>query len=61
MHEEVIPHLTVAEGAADLQDEVEEAVTPSLPIEAEATSVSLFLEDETGWWSRDERYSLGRP
>ena len=61
MHEEVIPHLTVAEGAADLQDEVDAALTPSLPLEAEATTVSLFLEDETGWWSRGERYPLGGP
>jgi hypothetical protein len=60
MHEDVIPHLTVAEGAADLQDEVDAALTPSLPIAAEATSISLFLEDETGWWSRGRRYPLGR-
>ena len=60
MHEEVIPHLTVAEGGPDLQDEVAASVTPSLPIGAEATAVSLFLEDETGWWSRGERYPLGR-
>lgn len=58
MHEEVIPHLTVAEGGTDLQDEVDAAITPSLPIEAEATAISLFLEDETGWWSRGERYPL---
>jgi 2'-5' RNA ligase len=58
MHEEVIPHLTVAEGDADLQDEVDAAITRSLPIEAEATTISLFLEDETGWWSRGERYPL---
>lgn len=61
MHEEVIPHLTVAEGAVDLQDAVETAITPSLPLEAKATSVSLFLEDETGWWNRGERYPLGGP
>ena len=59
IHEEVIPHLTVAEGGTDLQDEVDAAISPSLPIAAEATAISLFLEDETGWWSRGERYPLG--
>ena len=59
VHDEVIPHLTVAEGGADLQDEVDAAITPSLPIAAEATAISLFLEDEAGWWSRRDRYPLG--
>jgi 2'-5' RNA ligase len=58
IHDEVIPHLTVAEGDAELQDEVEAALTPALPIEAEARSVSLILEDETGWWNPGERYPL---
>jgi len=60
IHQEVIPHLTVVEGATDLQDEVDAEITPSLPIAAEATAISMFLEDETGWWSRGERYPLGR-
>ena len=60
VHEEVIPHLTVAEGSTDLQDEVDAALTPSLPIAAQATAVSLFLEDASGWWSRGELYPLGR-
>jgi 2'-5' RNA ligase len=58
IHDEVIPHLTVAEGGPELQDEVEAAITPSLPIEAEARSVSLLLEDESGWWNPGERYPL---
>jgi 2'-5' RNA ligase len=58
IHDEVIHHLTVAEGGTELQDQVDSALTPALPIEAEARSVSLFLEDETGWWSRGERYPL---
>jgi hypothetical protein len=61
MHEEVIPHLTIVEGDSDLQDEVDTTITPSLPIRAEATAISLFLEDESGWWSRGERYALGGP
>ena len=61
VHDEVIPHLTVAEGGVDLQDAVDAAITPSLPIAAGATAVSLFLEDETGWWSRRDRFPLGGP
>ncbi len=59
IHDEVIPHLTVAEGGTELQDEVDAALTPALPIEAEARSVSLFLEDETEWWNLGERFPLG--
>jgi 2'-5' RNA ligase superfamily len=59
IHDEVIPHLTVAEGGSELQDEVDAALTPALPIEAQARSVTLLLEDKSGWWSPGERYSLG--
>jgi 2'-5' RNA ligase len=58
IHEEVIHHLTVAEGGAELHDEVETALAPKLPIEAEARHVSLLLEDENGWWSCAKRYPL---
>jgi 2'-5' RNA ligase len=59
IHEEVIPHLTVAEGDSDLQDEVEDALTPSLPIAAQARAVTLIVEDAAGWWHLDEQYPLG--
>jgi 2'-5' RNA ligase len=58
IHDEVIPHLTVAEGGTELQNEVDAALTPALPISAEARSVSLILEDESGWWNPGERYPL---
>jgi 2'-5' RNA ligase len=58
IHDEVIPHLTVAEGGTDLQNEVDAALAPALPIGAEARSVSLILEDESGWWNPGERYPL---
>jgi 2'-5' RNA ligase len=58
IHDVVIPHLTVAEGGTELQDEVEAALAPALPIEAEARSASLILEDESGWWNPGERYPL---
>ena len=59
MHEEVIPHLTVAEGDAQLQDEVDAELTPRLPIEATAHEVALFVEDENERWHRAERFALG--
>jgi 2'-5' RNA ligase len=59
IHEVVIPHLTVAEGGTELHDEVDAALTPALPIEAEARSVLMILADENGWWSPGERYPLG--
>lgn len=58
IHDEVIPHLTVAEGGVELQDEVETALTPRLPIQAEANLVALLAEDETGRWHRAERFPL---
>jgi len=59
INEEVIPHLTVAEGACELQDEVEAALSPHLPIETRAQAVSLLAEDENERWHRAERFPLG--
>jgi len=59
IHEEVIPHLTVAEGGPELQDQVDAAVTPDLPIEADAGEVMLIVEDESGRWHTGERFPLG--
>jgi 2'-5' RNA ligase len=58
IHEEVIHHLTVAEGGVELQDDVEAALTPHLPIDAAAHEVALLVEDETGRWHRGERFPL---
>lgn len=58
IHEKVIPHLTVAEGGTELQDAVAAALTPALPIEAEAREATLILEDDAGWWRAAERYPL---
>jgi 2'-5' RNA ligase len=60
IHEDVIPHLTVAEGGAALQDEVEAALTARLPVEAEAHEVTLLVEDAAGYWRISERFPLGR-
>ena len=59
LHEEVLPHLTVAMGDAALQDEVEAALTPHLPIGAHAGEVTLLVEDESGHWAEFVRFPLG--
>jgi 2'-5' RNA ligase len=59
IHDEVIPHLTVGEGDAEFQDEVEAALTPHLPIDAEADAVVLLVEDERGRWRPGARFPLG--
>ena len=58
IHDVVIPHLTVAEGGPELQDEVDAALTPSLPIEAEALEVTMIVEDASGQWHTGERFPL---
>jgi 2'-5' RNA ligase len=58
IHDEVIPHLTVAVGDRTVQDEVEVALTPHLPIAANAREVTLLVEDESGQWRGGERFSL---
>ena len=57
-HDVVIPHLTVAEGGPELQDEVDAALTPSLPIEAKASEVTLIIEDDSGEWAIGPRFRL---
>jgi 2'-5' RNA ligase len=59
IHDEVISHLTVAEGGVELQDEVEAALTPHLPIEAEVDGVELLAEDANERWHRAERFPFG--
>ena len=59
IHEEVLPHLTVAMGDSALQDEVEAALTPHLPIGAHAGEVTLLVEDEADNWSESDRFPLG--
>ena len=59
IHDDVIPHLTVAEGGPALQDEVDAALTPSLPLEAETREVTLIIEDESGQWTVSRRFPFG--
>jgi 2'-5' RNA ligase len=58
VHDEVIPHLTVAEGGVDLQDGVDAALTPHLPIEVEVGSVELLVEDDNERWHGADRFPL---
>jgi 2'-5' RNA ligase superfamily len=57
-HDVVIPHLTVAEGERELQDEVEAALTPHLPLAAEAREVTLLIEDQSGFWAKRDAFPL---
>ena len=54
IHEEVIPHLTVAYGDDALLAEVEADVTPKLPIEAQVSEAVLLeeLEPDVRWGKR---------
>ena len=59
IHETVIPHLTVAYGDDVLLGEVEEDVTPKLPIDAHVTEVVLLEELEPDVrWSERARFPL---
>ena len=59
IHEEVIPHLTVAEADVALQDELDAALTPHLPITAKADEVTLLVEDASGHWHARQLFRLG--
>ncbi|MGH3018164.1 MAG: 2'-5' RNA ligase family protein [Gaiellaceae bacterium] len=60
IHDEVIPHLTVAYGDHVLLEEVEADVVPKLPIETNVTEAVLLeeLEPDVRWAAR-ARFSLG--
>ena len=58
IHDEVIPHLTVGVGDTALQDEIDAALTPRLPIHAEARQVTLLVEDDEGRWRVGDEFLL---
>lgn len=60
IHDEVIPHLTVAKGDETIQDELDAALAPHLPIVAEVREVMLLEEQPDGHWRTRERFPLGR-
>ena len=57
-HDVVIPHLTVAEGGPELQDQVESALTQHLPIAARANDVGFLFEGDDGLWFEAHRFPL---
>ena len=59
IHDEVIPHLTVAVGDSSLRDMIDAAVSPHLPIRAEARDVVLLEERPDGHWRTRELFALG--
>jgi 2'-5' RNA ligase len=59
IHEEVIPHLTVAAGDATRRDELDAALAPHLPVQAEAREVVLLEEQRNEHWRTRERFPLG--
>ncbi|HET7856960.1 MAG TPA: 2'-5' RNA ligase family protein [Gaiellaceae bacterium] len=58
IHDDVIPHLTVTSGETSLLAELEAAVSPHLPIAAEAHDVVLLEEDHSELWRVRERFPL---
>ena len=59
IHDDVIPHLTVSSGKASLRDDLDAALTPHLPMEAEAREIVLLEEQPDGHWRTRERFPLG--
>jgi 2'-5' RNA ligase len=58
IHDEVMPHVTVAVGDSSIQEEVEAALTPCLPISAVARDVTLLVEGALGHWQAERRFLL---
>jgi hypothetical protein len=59
-YDEVIPHLTVGHGrAVDELRGAEKSVQPQLPIEADATTVTLMTEPSAGGpWATAATFAL---
>ena len=61
VHDEVIPHLTVAEAdpAAAPFDAIEAAAGDVIPFTSRAEAMELWLQDDTGHWRPHWRFPLG--
>lgn len=55
----VVPHLTVAEGDAELYELIEQDLAPTLPVDATAGEIVLIAEDRDGRWRERARFPLG--
>ena len=61
IHEEVIPHATLAEGVDGpaVRGEIERRLAPHLPHRCQARDVSLLEELDARTWRERERFALG--
>jgi 2'-5' RNA ligase len=62
IHDEVIPHLTVAD-RVDVGSlvTVEDSLRPHLPLQCVAREIWLLISDHAGMWSRKTFFSLAAP
>ena len=58
IHDDVVPHLTVATAAADTLASVAAAVSASLPLSTAVTEAWLMARDERAWWHLRSRFAL---
>ena len=59
VHDEVIPHLTVAEsGDESLLEGIAAEIEPQLPLELRVHEAQLYVEDGAGRWHEQRRFRL---
>jgi hypothetical protein len=59
VHDEVIPHLTVAESEDEsVFERIAEAVAPQLPLDQRVREAQLYVEDDAGRWRKVRRFGL---
>ena len=59
VHDDVVPHLTVAHGGSALLDSIEPRLASALPLHATARMLTLMECDASGWWSARAEFPLG--
>jgi 2'-5' RNA ligase len=59
-HDQVVPHLTVAESEDEsLRAHIAKDVEPRLPVELRVREAQLYFEDGAGRWHERRRFPLG--
>jgi 2'-5' RNA ligase len=58
-HDEIVPHITVAHGGEDRFDEIDAALTPSLPLRVRVERAWLMVE-AGGRWRRETPFPFDR-
>lgn len=58
-HDEIVPHLTIAQGEGELLARVEAGLAGLEPIDARADEVALLERGEDGVWCRRGTFRLG--